>query len=85
MIPSPADFIPPLDEFLATCRELGITCRAISEHRVYILDSTHASVILGWLIGIMDVANILHPGSSGYSLAVEKARLDDMIHGLVIG
>jgi pyruvate-formate lyase-activating enzyme len=77
-------FIPPLDEFLGTCQELGIMCRAISEHRVYILGSEYASGILGWLIGLMDVANILHPEIFRYSLAEEKARVDRMIMGFAV-
>lgn len=74
-------FISPLDEFLGTCRDLGITCRAISEHRVYILDGTQVSGILGWLIGLMDVANILHPEIFRYSLADEKGQADEMMNG----
>jgi pyruvate-formate lyase-activating enzyme len=74
-------FIPPIDEFLGTCRELGITCRAISERKVYIMDSTYATGILGWVIGLMDVANLLHPEIFRYSLAKEKARLDQAIKG----
>jgi len=75
-------FIPPLDEFLGTCRELGIGCRAIGERRVYILDSEYASGTLGWLITLMDIANLLHPEIFRYSLEVEKARLDKVIAGL---
>ena len=69
-------FIPPLDEFIGTCRELGIRCRAISDNRVYILDSPQFSGILGWLIGLMNIANILHPEIFRYSLVEEKERLD---------
>jgi len=71
--------LPPLDEFYGTCRELGIRCRAIAEQRVYILDSEYATGILGWLISLMDVANILHPEIFRYSLADEKAHMDLVI------
>jgi hypothetical protein len=43
---------------------------------VYILDSEYATGILGWLISLMDVANILHPEIFRYSLADEKAHVD---------
>ena len=72
-------FAPTMDEFYNTCRELGIACRAISERRVYIMDRIYATGTLGWIIGLMDIANILHPEIFQYSLEEEKARLDTII------
>jgi len=77
-------FIPPLNEFLGTCKEMGITCRAISERRVYILDSEYATGTLGWLISLMEVANLLHPEIFRYSLVEEKARADWMLNGSAV-
>ncbi|HTY14622.1 MAG TPA: radical SAM protein [Methanoregulaceae archaeon] len=68
--------VPSLGEFLDTCKELGITCRGISEHRVYLTEGMHATGSLGWIISLMDVANILHPEIFHYSLAEEKEKLD---------
>lgn len=65
--------------FLATCHELGIICRAISGNKVYIMDSEHTSGNLGWLISLMDVANILHPDLFSFSLDDEKARLEETL------
>jgi pyruvate-formate lyase-activating enzyme len=72
-------FAPSIDTFYGTCRDLGITPRAISERRVYIMDNVYAMGTLGWIIGLMDVANLLHPEIFCYSLAEEKARLDRTI------
>ncbi len=72
-------FAPARENFLTTCEELGITCRAIVEHRVYIMDNTYTSGTLGWIIGLIDVANLLHPEIFQYSLDEEKARLDMVI------
>jgi pyruvate-formate lyase-activating enzyme len=72
-------FAPTLDEFYTTCQDMGITCQAISRKRVYIMDSVYATGTLGWIIGLMDAANILHPEIFCYSLAGERARLDQLI------
>jgi len=74
-------FAPTLDEFYTTCRELGITCRAVSERKVYVMDGVYATGTLGWIVGLMDAANILHPEIFCYSLPEEKARLDRLIAG----
>jgi len=67
---------PTIDDFLNTCQDLGIVCRAIKESRVYIMNGDHTSGTLGWIIGLMDVANLLHPDRCCYSLDTEKGRLD---------
>lgn len=69
-------FAPSIDDFIGTCQELGIICRAISEHRVYVMDNEYSSGTLGWIIGLMDIANLLHPDICRYSLNEEKIRLD---------
>lgn len=72
-------FAPTMDDFFKTCRELGIMCQAIFKRRVYVMDGVYAAGTLGWVIGLMDAANILHPEIFCYSLADEKARLDQVI------
>ncbi|MDD1724534.1 MAG: radical SAM protein, partial [Methanospirillum sp.] len=75
-------FSPSIDNFLATCHELGIVCRAVSGNRVYNMDSAHTSGNLGWLISLMDVANILHPELFSFSLDEERVRLEEFLAGL---
>lgn len=74
-------FSSPVDNFLGTCSELGITCRAISESRVYTIDSGHVSGPLGWIISLMDIANLLHPEIFRFFLDEEKVLLDQFITG----
>ncbi|HWQ66474.1 MAG TPA: radical SAM protein [Methanospirillum sp.] len=74
-------FSPSVDDFLITCGELGIICRAISENRVYVLNRANTTGTLGWIIGLMDVANLIHPEIFQFSLDYEKARLDTAISG----
>ncbi len=69
-------FAPPIDEFLATCKYLGISCKATTEGDVYVMDSEFSSGDLGWLVSLMDVANILHPEIFTYSLKEEKEKLE---------
>jgi len=69
-------FAPSIDTFIATCNELGISCRAMNENRVYLMDSDNITGDFGWLIGILDIANLLHPEVCNYSLEEEKKRLD---------
>lgn len=72
-------FAPPIDEFLMTCKDLGISCRATEQRKVYAMDSVFSSGDLGWLVSLMDVANILHPDVCKYSLENEKSRLERFI------
>jgi len=73
-------FAPPLDEFLKTCEGLGIRCRAISEGRVYIMSKEYATQTLGWVIGLMETANLLHPEIFRYSLEEEKIKQNRVIN-----
>jgi hypothetical protein len=73
-------FLPNPDEFIATCRNLGIACSAIREHRVFMQDSKNTPGALGWLITLMDVANQLHPEVCHYSLTDERERMDALVN-----
>lgn len=72
-------FAPSIDEFLTTCKNLGISCKATVERKVFTMDSEFTSGDLGWLISLMDVANILHPDIINYSLEEEKKRLETFV------
>jgi len=67
-------FAPAVSDFVATCRDLGIQCRALDTNRVYMLNSGHADGTLSWALGLMDVANCLHPEHFHYSLEQEKGK-----------
>ena len=72
-------FAPSVEDFLGTCHELEITCRAVSDVNVKIMDGTNVTGPLGWIISLMDVANLLHPEIFRYSLEEEKTLLDRAI------
>ncbi len=67
---------PDREHFMATCRDLGITCNALDSSRVYIQESGLAGGNLGWLISLMDVANCVHPEVFAYDLVEERGKLD---------
>jgi len=72
-------FSPPLKEFFATCSSLGITCKALSTGRVYIMNSEFTSGNVGWLISLMDVAKLIHPELFGFNLEEQKFLLETVI------
>ena len=73
-------FAPPVDEFQKICMDLGISCRAITERKISVMDSIYTTGPLGWIIGLIDIANLLHPEVCGYSLEEEKTRMERVIH-----
>ncbi|MFA5331018.1 MAG: radical SAM protein [Methanoregula sp.] len=72
-------FATTVEDFQKTCRDLGITCRALANNAIYITGSEYASGPVGWIIGLMDLANHIHPEIFKYSLAKERIRLDQVI------
>jgi pyruvate-formate lyase-activating enzyme len=74
-------FAPPVSDFITTCRDLGIHCRALDTNRVYMLNSSHADGTISWALGLMDVANCLHPAQFRYSLAGEQERYEREMEG----
>jgi pyruvate-formate lyase-activating enzyme len=76
-----AHFAPSIGDFVKICKDLGIICQAISDLKVYVLDSTYGSGPLGWIIGLLDTANLLHPEVCRYSLEEERKRIDNLILG----
>jgi len=67
-------FAPSVADFVTTCRDLGIHCRALDTCRVYLLDGGHADGTVSWALGLMDIANCLHPEHFRYSLADEEEK-----------
>jgi pyruvate-formate lyase-activating enzyme len=69
----------PVPAFKKTCGELGITCRALETGRVHGLNISCGSGPLQLVLGLMDIANILHPEIFQYSLEKEEARYHRMM------
>jgi pyruvate-formate lyase-activating enzyme len=74
-------FAPSVADFVTTCYDLGVRCRALNTNRVYILDGGHADGTLSWALGLMDIANCLHPEHFHYSLASEQEKYKRMTAG----
>ena len=74
------NFATPVIEFISTCKELGISCRALDARRVYTLNTDLAGSSQRWALGLMDVANILHPDIFQYSLPDEDAKFNHEIN-----
>ena len=74
------NFATPVIEFISTCKELGISCRALDAGRVYTLNTDLAGSSQRWALGLMDVANILHPDIFQYSLPDEDAKFNHEIN-----
>jgi len=77
-------FSTTVADFRNACLDLGITCRALSENRVYVLNSEYTSGPMGWIFTLMEMANILHPEIFHHSLAEEKTKLDLVINGSAV-
>jgi len=71
---------PSLADFLVTCKDLDITCKAISADKVYLLNAAYGSGTPRWILGLMEMANILHPELFHYSLEEEEVRFDNVIN-----
>jgi pyruvate-formate lyase-activating enzyme len=63
-------------EFDETCRDLGITCRAIDTGRVCMLSAEPADGLPLWIPALIEVVGILHPEIFLFSPEVERARFD---------
>jgi pyruvate-formate lyase-activating enzyme/SAM-dependent methyltransferase len=76
-------FAIPVADFLKTCQELGIMCQAISQNRVYALNSSYAPGTPRWILGLMEIANNLHPEVFRYSLPEEEERFNSAVQDSV--
>jgi pyruvate-formate lyase-activating enzyme len=71
-------------EFLDTCRNLGIACRALDTGRVYLLSSGPADGLPLWIPALLEIAGALHPEIFRYSLAEEEVRYRHMMEDLTV-
>lgn len=66
----------PVPEFTRTCRELGISCRALSTGRVHGLEVAPGTGPADQVLTLMDIANIVRPDVFHYDLAGQRERLE---------
>lgn len=76
-------FSTPVTDFISTCRKTGITAEAISKTQVYALNKKYMPTSPPWIIGLMEIANILHPELFQYSLPDEEERLNNLFESFL--
>lgn len=64
----------PLDEFYALCQKYGIHADAVTQHRVYEIPPSWDFGSPRWILGLMYIADKLHPGKLEVDL---KKEADD--------
>lgn len=69
------------EEFDETCRDLGITCRAIDTGRVCMLSAEPVDGLPLWIPALMEVAGILHPEIFRFSIDEENVRFRHAMGG----
>jgi pyruvate-formate lyase-activating enzyme len=62
--------------FSRTCRELGISCRALETGRVHGLEVAPGTGPADQVLTLMDIANIVRPDVFHYNLAEQRERLE---------
>jgi len=61
----------PLDEFYALCQKYGIHADAVTQHRVYEIPPSWDFGSPRWILGLMYIADKLHPGKLDVDLRKE--------------
>jgi len=61
----------PLDEFYSLCQKYGIHADAVTQHRVYEIPPSWDFGSPRWILGLLYIADKLHPGKLGVDLRKE--------------
>lgn len=72
----------PLDEFYALCRQYGIRADAVKQQRVYTVPPSWDFGNPRWILGLMYIADRLHPGNSGIDLKKEADEFYLQFYGM---
>ncbi len=72
----------PLDEFYALCRQYGIEAAAVKQQRVYEIPPSWDFGNPRWILGLMYIADRLHPGNSGIDLKKEADEFYMQFYGM---
>ena len=78
-----AHFQTPVHEFIDTCRKVGITAQALENNQVYSLTKRYVPTSPFWIIGLMEIAIIIHPDLFDYSLTEEEERLRSLFDSFI--
>jgi ABC-type Fe3+-hydroxamate transport system substrate-binding protein len=72
----------PLDEFYDLCRQYGIESEAVKQQRVYVIPPSWDFGNPRWILGLMYIADRLHPGNSGIDLKKEAEEFYQQFYGI---
>jgi hypothetical protein len=67
-------FSPQIPEFEKTCRDLGITYKALDMQRIFGLNGRYTDATRGGMLDLMEIANNLHPEIFRYNIPEESAK-----------
>lgn len=74
-------FSPQIPEFEKTCRDLGITCKALETQQIFGLNGGYTDATRGWMLSLMEIANNLHPEIFRYNIPEESAKFEQAVFG----
>lgn len=72
----------PLHEFYALCQQYGIEVDAVKQQRVYAVPPSWDFGNPRWILGLMFIADKLHPGNSGIDLKKEADEFYLKFYGM---
>ncbi len=72
----------PLDEFYDLCKQYGIEADAVKQQRVYVVPPSWDFGNPRWILGLMYIADRLHPGNSGIDLKKEAEEFYQQFYGI---
>ncbi len=76
-------FLPrPLDEFYGLCEQYGIEPDAVKEKRVYVIPPSWDFGSPRWIMGLLFIADKLHPGKMGYDIETEADEFYKRFYGI---
>mgnify|MGYP002408978606 FL=1 len=72
----------PLDEFYGLCRYYGIEVDAVKEQRVYVIPPIWDFGSPRWILGLLYIADKLHPGKLGVDIKKEADEFYRRFYGM---
>jgi pyruvate formate lyase activating enzyme len=75
----------PAEDYLRTCRKLGLSARAVETGAVCTMPPGWDFGSPRWVLGLMKIANTLHPDRCSFDLDHERAEFYRLFYGLDAG
>jgi hypothetical protein len=72
----------PLDEFFSLCNQYDIEADAVKEHRVYAIPASWDFGSPRWILGLLYIADKIHPGKLGTDIKKEADEFYRCFYGI---